>query len=114
MAGYVILGALAAFGAYCAVWSLFGWLLPGLKGCALVCWDTPDEGILAKYKWLKGLGLLSCPLLIIAETGESGTDMEICSGEALLSRLEMERKRFDGPGNGDHSGHRQRGGVPEL
>lgn len=112
MAGYVILGTLAAFGAFCAVWAVFGWLLPELKGCILVCIGTPEEAVLYRIKWMKGLGLLSCPLLVVAE--ESRKDLEICSPEDLLSRLEMERKRFDGTGNGDHSGHHQCGGVPEL
>lgn len=114
MAGYVILGTLAAFGALCAAWAAFGWLLPGLKGCMLVCLGAPDEEILAKYKVLNGLGLLDCPLLVVAEEGVCGSDTEICSREELLSRLEWERKRFDGTGNGDHSGHHQRGGVSEL
>lgn len=114
MAGYVVLGMLAAFGCLCALWVSFGWLLPGLRGCALVCWEVPDEGILRRVKWMKGLGALDCPLLVVAEAGESSTDMEICSGKDLLSRLEMERKRFDGTGNGDHTGHHQRGGISEL
>lgn len=114
LVGYLILGTLAAFGAFCAVWAAFGWLLPGLKGCALVCAGAPGEEIVAAYKLLKGLGLLSCPLLVVAETAEESTDLEICGGKDLLSRLEMERKRFDGTGNGDHSGHHQHGGVPEL
>lgn len=114
MAGYVILGTLAAFGALSALWTVFGWLLPGVKGCALVCWGYPEEAVIARVKWLKGLGLLSCPLLIVAEEGEDCPDGEICSGENLLSRLEMERNRFDGTGNGDHTGNHQRGGVPEL
>ena len=114
MAGCVILGMLAAFGAVCALWAGLGWLLPGCRGCALVCWGDPDEGMLARYRWLLGSGLLSCPLIVVAGTGESENSVEICSGKDLLSRLEMERKRFDGTGNGDHSGHHQRGGVPEL
>ena len=105
---------LAAFGTLCALWTMFGWLLPGGRGCALVCWGIPDEGILARYRWLRNLGLLACPLIVIAEDGPEGKDAEICSGEDLLFRLEMERKRFDGTGNGDHSGHHQHGGVPEL
>ena len=112
MAGYVILGALAAYGALCALWAVFGWLLPGLEGCALVCRGQPEPEQLARYRWLKGLGLLGCPLLVVAEGGQTLPDVEICAGEDLLSRLEMERKRFDGTGNGDHSGHHQCGGVP--
>ena len=114
MVGYVIVGMLAAFGAFSALWAAFGWLLPGVRGCALVCFGVPEEGTLHTVKWLKGLGLISCPLLIVAEEGKERPDAEICSGEELLSRLEMERKRFDGTGNGDHSGHHQHGGVPEL
>ena len=112
MAGYVILGMLSAYGLLSALWAAFGWLLPGLRGCALVCVGVPEEGTLNTVRWLKGLGLLTCPLLVVAEEGEP--DLEICSREDLVSRLEMERKRFDGTGNGDHSGHHQRGGVPEL
>ena len=112
MAGYWILGFLAAFGAFSALWAAFGWLLPGLRGCAVVCWGRPEAEILIGYKWLRGLGLLRCPLLIVAEDG--GEDTEICSREELLSRLEWERNRFDGTGNGDHSGNHQRGGIPEL
>ena len=112
MAGFVILGTLAAYGLLCALWAAFGWLLPGLRGWVLVCVGIPVEGTLGTVKWLKGMGLLSCPVLIAAE--EADYDREICSPETLLSRLEMERKRFDGTGNGDHSGHHQCGGVPEL
>ena len=115
MAGYILLGTLAAFGALSALWALFGWLLPGGKGCALVCFGVPDDGILSRYRWLKGLGLLRCPLLIVAEDEDfSCRDTEICSGERLLSRLERERNGFDGTGNGDHSGRYQRCGVSEL
>ena len=110
----MILGTLAAFGALCAVWAVFGWLLPGLKGCALVCMGVPSEEILAKYKLLRSMGLLDCTLLAVAETEEKSTDVEICRGKDLLSRLEWERKRFDGTGNGDHPGHHQCGGVSEL
>lgn len=112
MAGYVILGLLAAFGLLSGLWAAFGWLLPGDKGWVMVCYGTPRQDQLARIRWLKRLGLLSCPVLVVAETGETEPDTEICSRENLLSRLEWERNRFDGTGNGDHSGHHQRGGVP--
>ncbi len=115
MIGYVILGTLAAFGCFSALWALLGWLLPDGKGCALVCYGAPDEGILARAKWLNSLGLLNVPLLAVSETGEGippGT--EKCSREDLLPRLEWERKRVDGTGNGDHPGRHQRRGVSEL
>jgi hypothetical protein len=110
----MLLGTLAAFGCFCAVWAVFGWLLPGLKGSMLVYAGVPGEEILARYRLLKGMGLLNCPLLVVAETQQDNLDFEICSGEDLLPRLEWERKRFDGTGNGDHSGNHQHGGVSEL
>ncbi len=112
MVWYVILGMLSAFGLFCFLWGAFGWLLPKDKGCAIVCWGQPDEGTRAWIKWLQGFGLLRAPLLVIAQAQTD--DLEICAGENLLSRLEWERKRFDGTGNGDHSGNHQCGGVPEL
>ena len=35
MAGYILLGFLAAFGALSALWAIFGWLLPAAVGCAV-------------------------------------------------------------------------------
>ena len=112
MAGYIILGLLAAFGLLSALWAAFGWLLPGDRGWVVVRYGKPRPEQMARIRWLKSMGMLSCPVLIVTETGETETDTEICSGENLLSRLEWERNRFDGTGNGDHPGHHQRGGVP--
>lgn len=115
MAGYVILGTLAAFGLLSVLWALLGWLLPGGKGCALVCYGLPDEEILTRFRWLRSTGLLNCPLLVVAQDpGSFREETEICSGEELLSRLEWERNRFNGTGNGDHPGCHQRRGVSEL
>ena len=115
MAGYIILGALGAFGCLSLLWALLGWLLPAGQGCALVCYGEPDEGILSRYLWLRGTGLLRCPLLAVvpAEADPSG-EKEICTREALLARLEWERNRFDGTGNGDPTGRHQRRGISEL
>ena len=115
MAGYVLIGTLAAVGAFSLVWTALGWLLPAGQGCALVCFGPPDEGILSRFRWLRGAGLLRCPLLVVsAQPAQAWDDTEICAGEQLLSRLEWERNRFNGTGNGDHSGHDQRRGVSEL
>ncbi len=115
MIGYFVLGTLAAYGCFCALWALLGWLLPRGKGCALVCWGLPEEGILSRARWLRGAGFLQVPLIAVAEDpvmicGE----IEICSPETLLSRLERERKEVHGTGNGDHPGCGQRRGVSEL
>ena len=117
---YIVMGTLAAIGGLCVLWACFGWLLPGLKGCALVCPGWPDEGFMRRYRWLRDLGLLNCPLLIAAEAQPEkperydGNGIEICSRDVLWQRLERERTDFDGTGNGDPPGRHQRGGISEL
>ncbi len=116
MAGYVILGTLAAFGVLCVLWCLFGALLPGTEGFAVVICGEAEEERFWRLLWLKSLGLLNCPVLMVAEKpGESVmAEIEICSREELISRLEQERNRFNGTGNGDHTGRHQRRGISEL
>ena len=108
------MGALAAWGVLCALWAALGWLLPDGKGCALVCVGRPDIGILSRWKWLRGLGLLRCPLIAVTEDLLEDSETEQCSREDLLARLEMERNRFNGTGNGNHPGRHQRRGISEL
>lgn len=115
MAGYIIVGTLAAFGAFSMLWALLGWLLPAGQGCVLVCFGQPDEGILSRFLWLRGAGLLTCPLLAVVP---EGTDLpepaQICTVAELPARLEWERNQFHGTGNGDHSGRHRRCDIPEL
>ena len=76
MAGYLIIGTLAAFGLFCVLWALFGWLLPGGKEGWLVYPGGPGEGELSfvrRYLWLKGMGLINCPLIIM--------DLGLCDRE---------------------------------
>ena len=96
MGWYVLLGALAAYGALSALWAVFGWLLPGLRGCALVCIGLPEEGARRRYRWLRGLGLLECPFLAVTE--EETEETEACSADQLLARLTREAERFGGTG----------------
>jgi len=115
MAGYMLLGTLAAMGFLSLLWALLGWLLPGGEGCAVVCYDPAGEEIFAVFKLLKGLGLLKCPLIAVTdEENRHFDDTEQCGPEELLSRLMEERNRFDGAGNGDHTGRHQRRGISEL
>ena len=106
----ILMGTLAAYGALSALWAALGWLLPGLRGCALVCMGLPEEGVRRRYRWLRGLGLLECPFLAVTE--EETEDTESCVREELLERLEWEAERFDGTGY--PAGRGQRGGVSEL
>lgn len=96
MGWYVLLGALAAYGALSALWAAFGWLLPGLRGCTLVCIGLPEEGARRRYRWLRGLGLLECPFLAVTE--EETEETEACSADQLLARLTREAERFGGTG----------------
>ena len=112
---YFLVGTLAAFGVFCVLWVLLGWLIPVGKGCALVCWGEAGEETLAGFRWLRGLGLLHCPLIVVTEDcGESPEQTENCRPEQLLVRLEQERNRFDGTGNGDPTGRGQRRGISKL
>ena len=114
MIGDIAFGTLAAFGFLSVLWAALGWLLPDGRGCVLVCYDLPDTGILSRWKWLSGLGLLRCPLVAVVEETCPDTETEQCRAEDLLARLEMERNRFNGIGNGDPSGHHRCRGLSEL
>ena len=110
-----VVGTLCAFGVLSARWALLGWVLPRADGCILVCPGVPDTGALWRVRWLKSLGLLDCPVIAVAEPGEEHLPgVEIWSREELADWLEWERNRFDGTGNGDHTGRHQRGGLSEL
>ena len=116
MAWYVLFGMLAAFGALTALWSLLVVLLPRDTGCILVCVEGAQWRILSRWKWLNSLGLLRCTLLFVNEEEQlcRFENIERCSWEQLFSRLEMERNRIHGTGNGNHSGRDQRRDLSEL
>ena len=110
MATMIVLTVLAAFGAVSVLWALFGFLLPGQRGTAMVyLWREPGKGELAlrNYGWLRDWGLIRGPLLLIdcGMTEEERTRLikgrqgiEICTLEELPSRLEQEREKLGGTG----------------
>lgn len=70
MAAYVILVVLAAFGVLCALWAIFGFLLPGHRDSAVVCIckeDAQAEAAVHRHSWLYNAGFLRCPLILIDE-----------------------------------------------
>ena len=97
MGFYVLLGFLAAYGALSALWACFGWLLPGMKGCVVVYWGRPGEGICRRYRFLRGLGLMDCPFIAVS-SGRETEDYEVCGREGLFHRLAWEAERFGGTG----------------
>lgn len=118
MAGYILLGSLAAFGFLSALWALFGWLLPGERQGVILGTGAKQESLVRRYLWLRRVGLLSCPLILVEPQGlDAGyltaQGIEICTWEEISFRLGIGAKDFDA-GIGDHSGRHQRGGVSEL
>ena len=103
---WIIVAVLAAFGALCAIWALFGFLLPGQRGAAVVCLcrdGAREEPLIRHCRWLQDLGLVRGPMLLIdggmteenrARLEKWGRDIEICTMEELPSRLEQERNRL--------------------
>ena len=120
MAGYIILGTLAAIGMMSVAWVFLGGLLPGSRGGAFVCLGKPEKAVLARYRWLREVGLVNGPMLIVSDKWEEdcpemlGSGMEVCRREELFARLEQEREESNAAGNGDPSGRGQRRGISEL
>ena len=116
MSAYLILGMLSAFGLLSAAWALLGWLLPSGKGMLLVCVGMPDPGMLSRWRWLRGIGVLSCPLIAVAQPDADKVpqDIEICSREELIERLKWETDQKHGTGTGNPSGRSQRCDLSEL
>ncbi len=105
MIGFVILGTLAAFGALCAVWALWGLLLPGARGGVLVCLCCRggEEAMVRRYGWLRDLGLLRCPMVLLDSSLAENTQqaiMQMCPGIRFMTLAEFtaglqeERKKF--------------------
>ncbi len=102
--GFVMIGMLAAFGALCAAWMLFGFLLPGAKGGVLVCLcKGREEAVIRRYLWLHGAGLLTCPLVLLdsrlpqqqqAKIAEKYPNIKFYALESFLSGLTEEAERL--------------------
>lgn len=104
MAALIVLAVLGAFGLLCALWVLFGFLLPGQRGAAtvLLCrGESAEEAVLRRYLWLFNTGLVRCPLLLV----DCGlTDLQrsrleqypitLCTADELQERLEQEREQL--------------------
>lgn len=104
MAALIVLTVLGAFGLLCALWVLFGFLLPGQRGAAVVflCHgEAGEEAVLRRYHWLYNAGLVRCPLILV-DCGlcrEERTRLEryhiiLCTPEELQDKLEQEREHL--------------------
>ena len=95
MAGYICIGALAAFGLTCVLWILWG-IMYHRRGKGILLYAGQDVIPAARhYLWLREMGLVYCPLLVLAEETQDSqwlTDQGIeivCPGE-LTRRLGLE------------------------
>ena len=64
----IVLVVLAGFGALSLLWAVFGGLLPSPRGMVLMlsCTDlTEAEMAVHRHRWLTGIGVLRCPLVVI-------------------------------------------------
>lgn len=121
MVWFICLATLAAFGFLSVVWCLLGWLLPSV-GEVLVCREGSDtHAAVRRYLWLRGLGLIRCPLIVTArelslmeQAWFEECGVEVCPPEELARRLGIGEKDIVGTGNGDPPGGYQRRGVSEL
>ena len=113
MAGNVILGMLAAFGALCAVWLLAGVRLPGAgEGVMVYCWrgSTAGRGFALRWRLQWELGLLRGRLAVV-DRGLTEEDRRFL---ARWGRNVEIWERDDGEGIGDHTGRHRRCGISEL
>jgi hypothetical protein len=101
MAALIVLTVLGAFGLLCALWAVFGFLIPGGRGAAtvLLCrGEAGEEAVVQRYLWLYNTGLIRSPLLIV-DCGLSAKDrnwlqqhpITICTAQELQEKLEQER-----------------------
>lgn len=63
----IVICVLAGFGMLSLLWALFGFLLPGHRNMAMICFDSAgkEEAVIRHYGFLHGLGLVRGPLLLI-------------------------------------------------
>ena len=105
MAAWIVLGVLAAFGALCALWALFGILLPRQCGAVTVCLcrgDGAEEHLIRRHRWLRDMGLIRDPLILL-DGGLSEDEkrrltrqgLTLCDMVELSARLEQEREKLD-------------------
>lgn len=104
MAVLIVMAVLSAFGLLCALWVLFGFLLPGQRGATAVFLcrgEAGEEAVLRHYLWLYNTGMVRCPLLLVdcGLTQAERTRLErfpiiLCTLDELFDKLEQEREHL--------------------
>ena len=112
---WIVAGTLAAFGLLSALWCLFGWLLP--RGSGVMVCAPEEQAFIRRYQWLREMGLIRCPLLIVDRAEISRLEQlgaEVWSRETQEARQRTGEKDVDGTGTGDPAGRNQRCCISEL
>ena len=117
----VIFGALAAFGALCLLWILFGLLFgTGAGGEILLPEGAGEQGeLLVRLLVLRDLGILSVRILV-ADTGLAPTERTALEklGVGIYNPAGQPAGEKDGveeiDGTGDSAGYHRSGGISEL
>lgn len=99
MLWFFLLTMLAAFGLFCCIYCTVGFFLSSDRRPLLICLlplDHYPDGAIARYRFLRDLGLVQEPLLIFGAKPENiGADIEFCTVEEFSARLELERNHLD-------------------
>ena len=107
MLAFVVIGALAAFGFVCGVWTLCGIFLKDRGGVLTYQGPQPVEFV-RRYLWLREMGLIRCQLAVADPPQDwlpwlNSQGIVVIKGEKNLES-----------GTGDPPGCHQRRGVSEL
>lgn len=118
---YVVFGFLAAFGLLCALWVLFGLILPCKIQCdaVVICPAGKEIALIRRFCRLRELGLTHSTLTVV------GSELNVRQQRYIQKRYPYIRFCAHqcaqgrecvsfGTGNGDPAGHHHCGGVPEL
>ena len=102
MLGFVMIGFLAAFGAFCALWILLGsWLIDAGDG-HIILFPAPgkEETAVRRYLWLWNLGLVKEKLTVVSDSlcalSHRYPGVRFLTRAQFLSDLEQEREERDG------------------
>ena len=96
MLAYVIIGFLAAFGAFSAIWVLLGaWLIRTVP-CQVVLFPAAgrEEAVAARYLWLREVGLIKGQIALVCDSRDFclPNGVEQMSWEKYRQELEQERE----------------------
>ena len=89
MLWYVIIGFLAAFGAFCALWTVLGGWLTGSAPCRVVLFPAPgrEETAVRRCLWLRALGLVKGRITLVCDKRL----IRLPPGVECLTRAEYEQ-----------------------